>query len=38
MPISNGCAAEEILLWIHKGEVVTVCSSVLWTDHIEFVS
>src|SRR5262245_57428385 len=25
----NACAAEEILLWIHKGHVVTVWSSVL---------
>jgi len=24
MPIANDCAAEEILLWIHKGQVVTV--------------
>jgi hypothetical protein len=35
MPISNTCAAEEILLWIHKGHVVTVRSSVLWTDHLD---
>jgi hypothetical protein len=38
MPISNGCPAEEILLWIHKGQVVTVWSSVLWTSHLEFAS
>jgi hypothetical protein len=38
MPISNDCAAEEILLWIHKGLVVTVWSSVLWASHVEFVS
>ena len=35
MPISNACAAEEILLWIHKGQVVTVWSSVLWSDHLD---
>jgi len=35
MPISNACAAEEILLWIHKGQVVTVWSSVLLTDHLD---
>jgi len=31
----NACAAEEILLWIHKGHVVTVWSWVLWTDHLD---
>jgi hypothetical protein len=35
MPISNDCAAEEILLWIHKGQVVTVLSSVLWIIHFD---
>ena len=35
MPMSNDCAAEEILLWIHKGRVVTVWSSVLWSDRVD---
>jgi hypothetical protein len=35
MPISNDCAAEEILLWIHKGQVVTAWSSVVWTNHLD---
>jgi hypothetical protein len=35
MPISIGRAAEEILLWIYKGRVVTVWSSVLWTDRLD---
>ena len=35
MPISNACATEEILLWIHKGEFVTVWSSVLWSGHVD---
>ena len=38
MPISNDCAAEKIFLWIYKGQVVTVWSSVLWTSHLEIVS
>jgi hypothetical protein len=38
MPISNDCAVIEILLWIHKGKVVTVWSSALSTSHLEFVS
>jgi hypothetical protein len=36
MPISNYRAAEKILLWIHKGQAVTVWSSVLWTNHLDF--
>jgi hypothetical protein len=35
MPVSNACAAKAILLWIHEGLVVTVCSSVLCTDHLD---
>jgi hypothetical protein len=38
MPISNDCAAEEILLWIDKGQVVTVWSSVLWINHLKIKS
>lgn len=37
MPISNDCAAEEVLLWIHKGQVATVWSSVLWIDQPDFI-
>jgi hypothetical protein len=38
MPISNDCAAEEILLWIHKEQIVAVWPPVLWTDQFDFVS
>src|SRR5258708_28659570 len=34
MTKANACAVEEIRLWIHKGQVVTVRSSVLWSDHL----
>jgi hypothetical protein len=38
MPISNACAAEKILLWIHKEKVMTVWFSVFCTVRLKFVS
>jgi hypothetical protein len=34
MPMLSARAANETLLWIHKRQVVTVWSPVLWSDHL----